>query len=130
MSSTVSLEEQEKLRAQEKRVVRKVDWILMPILTVTLGLQVSSSRAYYSTALILQYYDKAVLGNAAVFGILKDLDLIRTVHGVSSTKRYSTATAAVSMRGGKLDFLLTSVLLGVHRRSFTHGSPLRSSASR
>ena len=41
MSSTVSLEEQEKLRAQEKRVVRKVDWILMPILTVTLGLQVS-----------------------------------------------------------------------------------------
>ena len=43
----------------------------------------------------MQYYDKAVLGNAAVFGILHDLDLIRKVHGVTSTKRYSTATAAV-----------------------------------
>ena len=31
---------------EEKRLVRKVDWILMPILTITLG---------------LQYYDKAVL---------------------------------------------------------------------
>jgi hypothetical protein len=45
MSSTISLEEQEKLRVQERRVVRKVDWILMPILTVTLGLQVSSGLA-------------------------------------------------------------------------------------
>ncbi|ORY27486.1 major facilitator superfamily domain-containing protein [Naematelia encephala] len=71
--------EAEKLRAEEKRVVRKVDWLLMPILTITLG---------------LQYYDKAVLGNAAVFGIIKDLDLSTTVNGVTSTKRYSTATAA------------------------------------
>jgi hypothetical protein len=30
-----------KLQAEEKKLVRKVDWILMPILTVTLGLQVS-----------------------------------------------------------------------------------------
>lgn len=51
-----------KLRMREKRLVRKIDWILMPILTVTLG---------------LQYYDKAVLGNAAVFGILKDLVSVR-----------------------------------------------------
>lgn len=51
----------------------------MPILTVTLG---------------LQYYDKAVLGNAAVFGILTSLDLQTKVNGVVSTARYSTATAA------------------------------------
>lgn len=38
--SSITLEEQDKLKAEEKRVVRKVDWILMPILTVTLGLQV------------------------------------------------------------------------------------------
>ncbi|CAD6582813.1 MAG: hypothetical protein TREMPRED_003399 [Tremellales sp. Tagirdzhanova-0007] len=68
------------LRAMaEKRLVRKVDLLLMPILTVTLG---------------LQYYDKAVLGNAAVFGILADLDLEQTIHGVVTTTRYSTATAA------------------------------------
>lgn len=37
----VSLSE-EQYRLEEKRLVRKVDWILMPILTVTLGLQVSA----------------------------------------------------------------------------------------
>ncbi|RSH84021.1 hypothetical protein EHS25_005266 [Saitozyma podzolica] len=66
-------------KAAERRLVRKVDWILMPILTVTLG---------------LQYYDKAVLGNAAVFGILTDLGLTQTINGVTYTTRYSTATAA------------------------------------
>ena len=35
-----SFDEQEKLRLEEKKVLRKVDWILMPILTITLGLQV------------------------------------------------------------------------------------------
>lgn len=33
---------QEQYRLEEKRLVRKVDWILMPILTITLGLQVSA----------------------------------------------------------------------------------------
>ena len=45
-------------RALERRVLRKVDLLLMPILTITLG---------------LQYYDKAVLGNASLFGINQDL---------------------------------------------------------
>lgn len=70
---------EEQYRLEEKRLVRKVDWILMPILTVTLG---------------LQYYDKAVLGSAAVFGIIEDLDLSQTINGVTYTTRYSTATAA------------------------------------
>lgn len=42
----------------EKKLVRKIDWILMPMLLVSLG---------------LQYADKAVLGSAAVFGIIRDL---------------------------------------------------------
>lgn len=45
-------------KAAERRLVRKMDAVLMPLLTVTLG---------------LQYYDKAALGSAAAFGILKDL---------------------------------------------------------
>lgn len=81
-------------RAEERRLLRKVDWILMPILTVTLGLQVSSRLSSAGFADQRQYYDKAVLGNAAVFGILPDLHLTQVVHGVTSTKRYSTATAA------------------------------------
>lgn len=32
---------EEQFRMEEKKLVRKIDWILMPILTVTLGLQVS-----------------------------------------------------------------------------------------
>jgi hypothetical protein len=31
---------EEQYRLEEKKLVRKVDWILMPILTITLGLQV------------------------------------------------------------------------------------------
>lgn len=45
-------------KAAERRLVRKLDWILTPLLGVTFG---------------LQYYDKAALGSAAAFGILQDL---------------------------------------------------------
>jgi hypothetical protein len=48
----------------------RIDLLVLPILTVAYG---------------LQYYDKAVLGSATLFGILKDLDL--------STARYSQANA-------------------------------------
>lgn len=44
--------------ALERKVVRKVDAILLPIMLVSYG---------------LQYYDKSVLGTAAVYGIIKDL---------------------------------------------------------
>ncbi|KAM0790032.1 hypothetical protein ACM66B_005361 [Microbotryomycetes sp. NB124-2] len=70
----------ETLNAQaERRVVRKIDLILMPILTISYG---------------LQYYDKAILGSAAIFGIIEDLGLSTTRNGVVSTIRYSTASAA------------------------------------
>jgi hypothetical protein len=32
---------EEEFRLEEKKLVRKIDWILMPILIITLGLQVS-----------------------------------------------------------------------------------------
>lgn len=56
---------EEERRAEERRVVRKVDLILLPILMLTLG---------------LQYYDKAVLGSAAVFGILEDFVRPKSPH--------------------------------------------------
>ena len=42
--ATMALESQnaeDEYRIEEKKLVRKIDWILMPILTITLGLQVS-----------------------------------------------------------------------------------------
>ncbi|WWC97575.1 hypothetical protein V866_004459 [Kwoniella sp. B9012] len=77
--SSVDSSEVARLREAEKRVVRKIDRLLLPIMLITYG---------------LQYYDKSVLGTAAVYGILKDLDLTRTINGVTYTTRYSTATAA------------------------------------
>ncbi|KAL0570910.1 hypothetical protein V5O48_011050 [Marasmius crinis-equi] len=68
--------EVDKLR---KRLVRKIDLIFLPILTISYGLQL---------------YDKLVLGSASVFGIIEDLRLSTTVNGVVSTERYSTANAA------------------------------------
>ncbi|CAI4215980.1 unnamed protein product [Parascedosporium putredinis] len=47
--------------AEEKKLRRKIDWRLMPVLCLT-----------YS----LQYYDKAMLGQAALFGLRTDLDLL------------------------------------------------------
>ncbi len=65
-----------------RKLVRRVDWLLMPPLLLLFG---------------FQYADKAVLGSAAVAGILKDLQLAVPVPGssppVSDTTRYSTATA-------------------------------------
>ncbi|KAL2129716.1 hypothetical protein VTI74DRAFT_7415 [Chaetomium olivicolor] len=45
---------------EEKKIRRKIDWKLMPVLCFT-----------YT----LQYYDKAMLSQAALFGLRKDLDL-------------------------------------------------------
>jgi hypothetical protein len=45
-------------RKGERRLLWKIDLLLMPLMIVSLG---------------LQYYDKAALGSAAAFGILGDL---------------------------------------------------------
>ncbi|KAH7011033.1 allantoate permease [Ilyonectria destructans] len=45
---------------EEKKLRRKIDWRLMPVLCTTYG---------------LQYYDKAMLSQAALFGFRQDLDL-------------------------------------------------------
>ncbi|CAE6505530.1 unnamed protein product [Rhizoctonia solani] len=65
----------------ERRLLRKIDLLLMPLLTMSYG---------------LQYYDKAIFSSASVFGLLQDMDLIVTSGNppVSSTTRFSTATAA------------------------------------
>ncbi|KAM5350664.1 hypothetical protein ACJ41O_007169 [Fusarium nematophilum] len=46
--------------ATNKRLLRKIDWRLMPVLCFTYA---------------LQYYDKAILSQAAIFGLRDDLDL-------------------------------------------------------
>ncbi|VTT69226.1 unnamed protein product [Fusarium fujikuroi] len=47
--------------AEEKKLRRKIDWKLMPVLCATYG---------------LQYYDKAMLSQAALFGLREDLGLL------------------------------------------------------
>lgn len=44
-----------------RRVLLRTDVILMPLLTIAFG---------------LQYYDKAVLGSASIFGLREDLNLV------------------------------------------------------
>lgn len=48
--------------AEEKQVVKKIDRRLLPLLVLTYG---------------LQYYDKAMLSQAAIFGLRKDLQLTK-----------------------------------------------------
>ena len=56
---------------EEKRVVRKIDRRLLPLLILTYG---------------LQYYDKAMLSQAAIFGLRTDLEL-------TTGNRYSFSSA-------------------------------------
>lgn len=70
----------------ERRLLWKIDILLMPLMTIAYG---------------LQFYDKAILGSATIFGILKDLDLsvvVSPAHAghpaTTSLERYSTATSA------------------------------------
>ncbi|KAL4865913.1 hypothetical protein BDV12DRAFT_210791 [Aspergillus spectabilis] len=55
----------------EKRLVRKIDWRILPLLCTTYG---------------LQYYDKAMLSQAALFGLRQDLSLL-------TGNRYSMSAA-------------------------------------
>ncbi|SGY18993.1 BQ5605_C014g07531 [Microbotryum silenes-dioicae] len=66
-------------KSLEKKVLRKIDLLLMPTLSMKIG---------------LQYYDKAVLNSASLFGTIKDLHLSTRHNGVTSTLRYSTANSA------------------------------------
>ncbi|CCF48640.1 hypothetical protein NDA11_004807 [Ustilago hordei] len=66
----------------ERRLLWKIDLLLMPLMTFAYG---------------LQFYDKAILGSASIFGILTDLDLSVVDPGPprkTSLQRYSTATSA------------------------------------
>ncbi|KAL4783713.1 major facilitator superfamily domain-containing protein [Aspergillus varians] len=66
----------------ERRVLRKIDLFLMPAMVIGYG---------------LVYYDKAILGSAALFGMTKDLHLSVTDTSVSppvtDTSRLSWATS-------------------------------------
>lgn len=68
-----------------RKVLRRVDLLLLPLLTACFG---------------LQFYDKAALGSAAIFGILDDLSLVvlePNPNGgapIRNLSRYSNATAA------------------------------------
>ncbi|CAN6627539.1 allantoate permease [Trichomonascus vanleenenianus] len=67
---------------EERSLVRKLDFVIIPMMMVTYG---------------LDYLDKAVFGAAALFGMLEDLDLVKVIgikDGVvlTDTTRYSVAT--------------------------------------
>ncbi|KAI1157993.1 putative MFS transporter [Nemania serpens] len=64
----------------ERRVLRKIDMFLMPAMIIGYG---------------LVYYDKAILGSAALFGITTDLQLavVDAATGKTDTSRLSWATS-------------------------------------
>lgn len=69
-------------RRLERRVVRKIDFFLIPVMWIGYG---------------FVYYDKAILGSAVLFGMTKDLSLSvvddSTRPPVTSTERLSWATS-------------------------------------
>ncbi|KAK0550907.1 hypothetical protein OC846_003477 [Tilletia horrida] len=63
-----------------RRLMIKIDIILMTLTTIAFG---------------LQYYDKALLSSASLFGILRDLDLSKPLpNGKLSLTRFSSASSA------------------------------------
>lgn len=66
---------------ENKRVLRRVDLVILPLMFISYG---------------LQFMDKGLLGNAAQFGIIEDLHLyqMKDVNGepIMVLKRFSNAT--------------------------------------
>ncbi|KAI3483181.1 hypothetical protein L1887_53961 [Cichorium endivia] len=81
----------------ERRLLWKIDLLLMPLMTIAYG---------------LQFYDKAILASASIFGILKDLEL-SVVH--PGTPPQDVAPALLHRHLG--------VLLGLPRGGASHGAP-------
>ncbi len=81
----------------ERRLLWKIDLLLMPLMTIAYG---------------LQFYDKAILASASIFGILKDLEL-SVVHPGRPPKDLARAL---------LDRHL-GLLLGLPCRRSAHGPP-------
>lgn len=81
----------------EKRVVRKVDYALMPAMIISLT---------------LQFMDRACLSAAVLFGIMEDLELVRVDdEGKVNMRRYSNATSIVYwgfLAGGTLALLIAA----------------------
>ncbi|KAI4682794.1 uncharacterized protein J4E84_007259 [Alternaria hordeiaustralica] len=65
----------------EAKVLRKIDWFLIPAMIVGYG---------------LVYYDKAILGSAALFGMTTDLHLTQTLSPATSTSPAVISTTRLS----------------------------------
>lgn len=78
---TSNVTEADFTEAERRRFIRRIDMIMMPLMFISYG---------------LQYMDKALLSNAAQFGIIQDLDLyqVSRVDGKSvvDSSRYSYVT--------------------------------------
>jgi hypothetical protein len=78
---TTNATESDYTHAERRRFLRHVDMVMMPLMFISYG---------------LQYMDKALLSNAAQFGIIQDLSLyhVSTVDGKATTNssRYSYVT--------------------------------------
>lgn len=111
------------LRASETALLPLDCPILVPSLTLeTFLLHSSTVMPILTISYGLQYYDKAVLGSASIFGIIKDLGLSTSTTSasgvvVTSTIRYSTANAAFYW-----GYIVVSSLLHVFDRRSTSSS--------
>jgi MFS family permease len=84
----------------EARVLRKIDWFLIPAMIVGAYLYPASCSSTSHIRLTqsgygLVYYDKAILGSAVLFGMTKDLSL-STTHPATPTTPATTDTSRLS----------------------------------
>jgi hypothetical protein len=71
----------------EKKLVKKIDWCLMPLVcNAPFPLAFSqSNKLKMCMTYASQYYDKVMIGHGAIFGLREDLDIIQGL-------RYSNCT--------------------------------------
>ena len=84
--------------AVEARVLRKIDWFLIPAMVVGMLSPLPCRRtAEHTPGYGLVYYDKAILGSAVLFGMTTDLALTvtdaSTTPPTTNTSRLSWATS-------------------------------------
>ncbi|KAK4565460.1 hypothetical protein LTR86_004077 [Recurvomyces mirabilis] len=84
---------------EEKRVVRKIDLMILPYLAVCYRMQLKSTETQADSTKAFFYIDKTTLSYAAIFGIRDDLKLVGTEYNWLSSIFYFGFLAWVSSCG-------------------------------
>lgn len=103
--------------ATNKRLLRRIDLHMMPLMCVVYGLNVSSTDVYSNEAHQVQYLDKTTLSYASIMGLKEDIGLVGDNYQWLGAK-FSTQAESHPNSSYRIDLLFWISCMGVSYESF------------